>query len=76
MKDIFRFLTHSTRAKFATTSDHLDVAASKYNTANLKETRGDLAGARRLFLECEQIYAKVAGADHEETLDAAMRSTT
>ena len=27
-------------------------------------------------LECEQIYAKVLGADHEETLDAAMRAQT
>jgi hypothetical protein len=42
----------------------------------LKETQGDLEGARRLFLECEQIYAKVFGADHEETLDAAMRALT
>ena len=46
--------------------DHLDVAASKYNIASLKETQGDLEGARRLFLESEQIYAKVFGADHEE----------
>ena len=42
----------------------------------MKKTRGDLEGARRLFLECEQIYAKVLGADHEETLDAAMRALT
>ena len=54
----------------------LDVAASKYNIASLKETQGDLEGARRLFLECEQIYAKVFGADDEETLDAAMRALT
>jgi len=32
--------------------------------------------ARKLFLECEQIYAKVFGADHEETLDAPMRAQT
>ena len=57
-------------------SDHPDVATSKYNIASLKETQGDLEGARRLFLECEQIYAKVLGADHEETLDAAMRALT
>ena len=56
--------------------DHLDVAASKYNIASLKETQGDLEGARRLFLECEQIYVKVFGADHEQTLDAAMRPLT
>jgi hypothetical protein len=42
----------------------------------LKETQGDLEGERRLFLECEQIYAKVLGADHEETLDAVMRAMT
>jgi hypothetical protein len=54
----------------------LDVAASKYNIASLKETQGDLEGACRLFLECEQIYAKVSGADHEETLDAATRAQT
>ena len=35
-----------------------------------------MEGARRLFLECEQIYAKVFGADDEETLDAAMRPLT
>ena len=35
-----------------------------------------MEGACRLFLECEQIYAKVFGADHEETLDAAMRPLT
>ena len=42
----------------------------------MKKTQGDLEGARRLFLECEQIYFKVFGADHEETLDAAMRALT
>ncbi len=35
-----------------------------------------MEGARRLFLECEQIYTKVSGADDEETLDAAMRALT
>ncbi len=35
-----------------------------------------MEGARKLFLECEQIYAKVFGADHEETLDAATRALT
>ena len=57
-------------------SEHPDVAMSKYNIADLKKTQGDLEGARRLFLECEQIYAKVLGADHKETLDAAMRALT
>jgi hypothetical protein len=40
----------------------------------LKETQGDWEGACRLFLECKQIYVKVFGADHEETLDSAMRA--
>jgi hypothetical protein len=53
----------------------LDVAASKYTIASLKETQGDLE-ERWLFLECEQIYGKVLGADDEETLDAAMRALT
>jgi len=38
------------------------VATSIYNIAGLKET-GDWEGARRLFLECKQIYAKALGAD-------------
>ena len=42
----------------------------------MKETQGDFEGARRLFLQCEQIYAKVLGADDEETLDAATRALT
>ena len=50
--------------------------ASKYSIASLKETQGEREGARRLLLECEQIYVKVFGADHEETLDAAMRALT
>ena len=37
------------------------------STQGLKaQTQGDLEGACRLFLECEQIYAKVLDADHEE----------
>ena len=51
-------------------------AAWRKRFLSLKETQGDLEGARRLFLECDQIYAKVLGADHEETLDAAMRALT
>ena len=30
--------------------------------------------AKKLFLECEQIYAEVYGQDHSETLDAARRA--
>ena len=33
-----------------------------------------MEGARRIFLECEHTYAKVFGADHEETLNAAGRA--
>ena len=50
------------------------MATSKYNIAGLKEAQGELEEARTLFLDCEQIYAKVLGADHEKTLDAAMRA--
>ena len=47
------------------------------STQGLKaQTQGDLEGACRLFLECEQIYANVFGADDEVTLDAAMRALT
>jgi hypothetical protein len=42
----------------------------------VKEAQGDLEWAHRLFLECEQLYAKVLGADHKTTLDAAMRAQT
>ena len=47
-----------------------DVADSKYNIAGLFETQGKRDEARKLFLECEQIYSKVYGPDHTETLDA------
>jgi hypothetical protein len=42
----------------------------------LKKDQEDMEGARRLFLECAQIYAKVLGADHKEKRDAAMRALT
>jgi hypothetical protein len=32
---------------------------------------GDVEEAKKLFLECEQIYAKVHGQNHSDTLDAA-----
>ena len=54
--------------------DHTDVADSKYNIANLFETQGKRDEARKLFLECEQIYSKVYGPDHTETLDAGRRA--
>ena len=53
--------------------EHPLVAANKYNIARLKETQGDLEGAR---IECEQMYEKLLGTDHEETPDAAMRAQT
>jgi hypothetical protein len=52
------------------------VANSKYNVACLYEGQGKLDQARQLFLECEQIYSKVYGAQHEKTVDAARRATT
>ena len=59
-----------------TATSILCAAASKYNIASLKETQGDFEGTRRLLLGCQRIYAKVFGADDEETLDAAMRALT
>ena len=53
---------------------HPSVADSKYNIAKLHETQGDVEEAKKLFLECEQIYAEVYGQDHSETLDAARRA--
>jgi hypothetical protein len=48
----------------------LPASASQDNT-----TAQDIFG-RGAQLECEQIYAKVLGANHEETLDAAMCAQT
>ena len=59
-----------------TATSTLYAAASKYNIASLKVTHGDFEGTRRLLLECQRIYTKVLGTDHEETLDAAMRPQT
>ena len=36
--------------------------------------QGDAQGAKKLFLECKQIYAEVYGKYHKETLDAARRA--
>ena len=54
--------------------DHPSVADSKYNIAEIHETQGNVEEAKKLFLECEQIYAEVYGQDHSETLDAARRA--
>jgi len=56
--------------------EHTDVATCKYNMAIVHEVQGNLERARLLFLECQSIYAEIFGADHEETLDAAMRAET
>jgi hypothetical protein len=53
------------------------VADTKYNVAHLYDEQGKLL--RRgtpVVLECEQIYSKVYGAQHEKTVDAARRATT
>jgi hypothetical protein len=55
-------------------SEHPSVADSKYNIAGLHEEQGQVEEAKKLFLECEQIYAKVHGQDHSDTLDAARRA--
>ena len=62
------------RIKVFNGRDHTDVADSKYNIANVFETQGKRDEARKLFLECEQIYSKEYGPDHEETLEAARRA--
>ena len=52
----------------------LEVATSKHKIAGLKEAQGDLEGARRLFLECEQIYVMFCGADHENSSSSSSPS--
>ena len=38
------------------------------------KSQGNLQEAKALFLECEKIYAKVFGDEHEETQDARERA--
>ena len=52
------------------------MATSKYNIAGVHESQGNLEEAKALFLECEKIYAKVFGDEHEETQDARERAAT
>ena len=52
------------------------MATSKYNIAGVHEIQGNLEEAKALFLECEKIYAKVFGDEHEETQDARERAAT
>ena len=47
--------------------DHKEVADSKWNMAMMFEAQGKRAEARKLFLECEQIYSKAYGPHHAET---------
>ena len=57
------------------TQEHKSLADSKYNMALLHKRRNETERARQLFLECEQIYAKVYGPDHSETKDAAQQAS-
>ena len=50
------------------------MVTSKYNIAGVHEIQGNLEEAKALFLECEKIYAKVFGDEHEETQDARERA--
>ena len=55
---------------------HPDVANTKYNIAFVYKNQGKLGEARQLYLECEQIYTKVYGAQHSETLAAARQAAS
>ena len=55
-------------------SEHPAVAEIKYTIASTHERQGDVEEAKKLFLECEQIFAKVCGQDHSKTVDAARRA--
>ena len=50
--------------------DHIGVARSKYNMAKLRKKEGKQGEAREMIRECEQLYSKVYGPDHEETLES------
>ena len=47
------------------------LASTKSNMAQLHETGNATEKARQLFLECQQIYAKVHGRSDSKTVDAA-----
>jgi len=53
--------------------DHVKVADSKYNMGELYVQQDKTQEARELLLDCHSIHARVYGADHEETLDAAQQ---
>ena len=50
------------------------VADTKYNIALVHKKRGEREEAKKLYLECETIYATVYGPDHSETTDAAQQA--
>ena len=53
---------------------HPDVGDTKYNMAILHKKRGESKVAKQLWLECQAIYAKVFGADHNKTAGAAQQA--
>ena len=50
---------------------HPHVAYLKFNKALVHKKRGEKDLAKQLLLECEAICAKVYGADHSKTAEAA-----
>ena len=54
--------------------DSPHVADTKYNIAGIHKERGEKVAAKKFYLECETIYAKVYGPDHSETTDAAQKA--
>ena len=52
------------------------MAQLKYNIASVHEKQGHLEEAKTLFLECEKIYAKVFGFEHEKPQAARRRAAT
>jgi len=54
--------------------DHEDVADTKYNMAAVHKKRGEREVAKQLLLECEAIFAKVFGADHDKTRHVAQQA--
>ena len=50
---------------------HPHVAGLKRNKALVHKIRGEKDLAKQLLLECEAVYAKVYGADHSKTAEAA-----
>jgi hypothetical protein len=55
-------------------ADSPHVAGTKYNIANVHKKSGETEASKKLYLECETIYAKVYGPDHSETTGAAQKA--